>query len=60
MQQKESSAFAKVDVSGAKPFVVVGVPAFNEERSIARVVLEAQKYSARGEWQVTTLLFRDV
>lgn len=27
----------------AKPFVVVGIPAFNEERTIARVVLEAQK-----------------
>ncbi|MEM2971948.1 MAG: glycosyltransferase family 2 protein [Candidatus Bathyarchaeia archaeon] len=29
----------------AKPFVVVGIPAFNEERSIARVVLEAQQYA---------------
>jgi glycosyltransferase involved in cell wall biosynthesis len=30
-----------------KPFVVVGVPAFNEERTIARVVLEAQRYADR-------------
>jgi glycosyltransferase involved in cell wall biosynthesis len=29
----------------AEPFVVVGIPAFNEENTIARVVLEAQKYA---------------
>jgi len=34
-----------VGVAEAKPFVVVGVPAFNEERTIARVVLGAQKYA---------------
>jgi glycosyltransferase involved in cell wall biosynthesis len=28
-----------------KPFVVVGIPAFNEERTIARIVLEAQKFA---------------
>jgi len=28
-----------------KPFVVVGVPAFNEEKTIAKVVIEAQKYA---------------
>jgi glycosyltransferase involved in cell wall biosynthesis len=28
-----------------QPLVVVGLPAFNEERTIARVVLVAQKYS---------------
>lgn len=27
-----------------KPFVVVGIPAFNEGKTIARVVLEAQRY----------------
>jgi glycosyltransferase involved in cell wall biosynthesis len=32
-------------VAGAKPFMVIGIPAFNEEHSIARVVLEAQKYA---------------
>lgn len=32
-------------VEKAKPFVVVGIPAFNEENSIARIVLEAQKYA---------------
>ena len=29
----------------AKPFIVVGIPAFNEEQTIARVVLEAQKFA---------------
>jgi glycosyltransferase involved in cell wall biosynthesis len=29
----------------ASPFVVVGIPAFNEENTIARVVLEAQKHA---------------
>jgi glycosyltransferase involved in cell wall biosynthesis len=36
-----------VAVSGVRPFVVVGIPAFNEERTIARVVLEAQRYADR-------------
>ena len=31
--------------SKVKPFVMVGIPAFNEENSIARVVMEAQKYA---------------
>jgi len=30
-----------------EPIVVVGIPAFNEEATIARVVLEAQKYANR-------------
>ena len=30
-----------------KPFVVVGIPAFNEEKTIAKVVLESQKYADR-------------
>src|SRR4030042_7217832 len=34
-----------VGVVCTKPFVVVGIPAFNEEHSIARVVVEAQKYA---------------
>jgi glycosyltransferase involved in cell wall biosynthesis len=28
-----------------KPFVVVGIPAFDEEKTIAKVVLESQKYA---------------
>ena len=27
-----------------KPFVVVGIPAFNEEQSIAKIVLRSQKF----------------
>lgn len=38
-------AWDKRAVAGAKPFVVVGVPAFNEEAMIARVVLEAQRHA---------------
>ena len=33
--------------SNAKPFIVVGIPAFNEEQTIARVVLEAQKFAGK-------------
>ena len=32
-------------VSGTSPFVVVGIPAFNEEHSIARIIIEAQKFA---------------
>jgi glycosyltransferase involved in cell wall biosynthesis len=32
-------------LSKEKPYVVVGIPAFNEEQTIARVVLEAQKFA---------------
>lgn len=31
--------------SKAKPFVVVGIPAYDEEKTIAKVVLQAQKYA---------------
>ena len=29
----------------SNPFVVVGIPAYNEEKTIAQVVLDAQKFS---------------
>lgn len=35
----------EVTFSKPKPFLVVGIPAFNEENSIARVVMEAQKFA---------------
>ena len=35
---------AEGQVTKAKPLVVAGIPAYNEERTIARLVLEAQKY----------------
>jgi glycosyltransferase involved in cell wall biosynthesis len=31
--------------AATKPFIVVGIPAFNEEHTIGRVVLEAQKFA---------------
>jgi glycosyltransferase involved in cell wall biosynthesis len=42
IESSQVTAFA-----GAKPFIVVGVPAFNEEKTIAKIVLEAQKYADR-------------
>jgi glycosyltransferase involved in cell wall biosynthesis len=45
VQQKEDGSLIKIDASEVKPSVVVGIPAFNEEKTIARVVLEAQKYA---------------
>lgn len=37
--------FNEIAATGAKPFVVVGIPAFNEETTIARVILVAQKHA---------------
>ena len=34
-----------MSTSGKKPFIVIGVPAYNEEKSIARVIIDAQKFS---------------
>ena len=45
--EKGEAALDKVVVVGAKPLIVVGVPAFDEEKTIARVVLEALKYADR-------------
>ena len=43
--EKNRSIEIEVEAAKVKPFVVVGIPAFNEEKTIARVVLEAQKYA---------------
>ena len=43
----EIEAVEVVALTKAKPFVVVGFPAFNEEQTIARVVLEAQKFASK-------------
>lgn len=43
VQKNERVAVVKAE---SRSLVVVGVPAFNEEKTIARVVLEAQKYAA--------------
>lgn len=43
----EANSIISDEMVGArnKPFVVVGIPAFNEEKTIARVVLGAQRYA---------------
>jgi glycosyltransferase involved in cell wall biosynthesis len=41
----EIQAFEIDSLAKVKPFIVVGIPAFNEEHTIARVVLEAQKFA---------------
>jgi glycosyltransferase involved in cell wall biosynthesis len=44
--KKDSATFENVLVNALpKPFVVVGIPAFNEEKTIARVVVESQKFA---------------
>jgi len=35
----------KVGITEGKPFIVVGIPAYNEEKTIAKVVLQAKKYA---------------
>ena len=35
----------KYSVVGDRPFVVVGIPAFNEEKTIAKVILKAQRFA---------------
>jgi hypothetical protein len=48
VELKEAEAVSeKSVVLEEKPFVVVGIPAYNEERNIARVVLEAQRFADR-------------
>ena len=37
--------FEKGTVVHEKPLIVIGIPAYNEERSIAKVVLDAQRYA---------------
>ncbi len=44
--EKPESIYVDAVVSEMqKPFVAVGIPAFNEEHSIARIIIEAQKYA---------------
>jgi glycosyltransferase involved in cell wall biosynthesis len=43
---EDSKIVLKKEASNkAKPFVVVGIPAFNEEQTIARLVLQSQNYA---------------
>lgn len=41
----ETQAIEVTARAGTKPFIVVGIPAFNEEYTIAHVILEAQKFA---------------
>jgi hypothetical protein len=43
----ETEAIAIGALTKAIPFVVVGIPAFNEEKTIARVILDAQKFAGK-------------
>lgn len=43
----ETEAIEIGAIAKAKPFVVVGIPAFNEEQTIARVILDAQKFAGK-------------
>jgi glycosyltransferase involved in cell wall biosynthesis len=43
--EKTQLIFDEKAVTGTKPFVVVGIPAFNEEETIAKVILKSQKYA---------------
>ena len=41
----ETQAIHIDTTSQTKPYIVVGIPAYNEEQTIARVILESQKYA---------------
>ncbi len=43
--QEKPSVLLNSTAVNERPFVVVGIPAFNEERSIASMIVEAQKYA---------------
>jgi glycosyltransferase involved in cell wall biosynthesis len=43
----EIQAFEMDSLTKMKPFIVVGIPAFNEEQTIARVILESQKFASK-------------
>jgi len=43
--EKNRSIEIEVEAAKVKPFVVVGIPAFDEERTIAKVVLELQRFA---------------
>jgi hypothetical protein len=44
VEVEQNSILLNNKVIQERPFVVVGIPAFNEEHSIARIVINAQKY----------------
>jgi len=34
---------------GKKPYIIACIPAYNEENTIAKVILKAKKYAMRGQ-----------
>ncbi|MCW4024556.1 MAG: glycosyltransferase family 2 protein [Candidatus Bathyarchaeota archaeon] len=42
--EETSNSFKKIGVEKASPLIVAGIPAYNEEKTIAKVVLGAQKH----------------
>jgi len=44
LEVENEEIWNEITVAKAKPFVVAGIPAFNESTMIARVVLKAQRY----------------
>lgn len=47
VEARLSDATEKVIVVEDQPAVVVGIPAFNEEKTIGRIVIESQKYASK-------------
>lgn len=45
VEVERSKTVVSTEFSRAKPFVVAGIPAYNEENSIARVIIGAQKFA---------------
>lgn len=43
--KEAGTSLEKIAVVEGRPFVVVGIPAFNEEKTIAKVVIEAEKFA---------------
>lgn len=43
--QENTSVLLNSTAVNERPFVVVGIPAFNEEKAIARIIIEAQKFA---------------
>lgn len=43
--ENNKTVLKKEIATDAEPFVVVGIPAFNEEKTIARIIVQAQNYA---------------
>ncbi len=45
MAEEAGTGLEKTALVRGRPFVVVGIPAFNEEKTIAKVIIEAEKFA---------------